>query len=101
MAWLEYLRLGLAVAGLGFFVAGTVGLLRFPDVHSRLHALSKCDNLGLGFIVLALLLGADSIWLASKLALVWVLVLFGSATASFLVAQTALGMRAPSGRDGR
>src|SRR5690606_29941407 len=37
--------------GLVFFVAGTLGLLRFPDVHSRLHALTKADNLGLGFIV--------------------------------------------------
>jgi len=33
-----------------FFLAGTVGLLRFPDVHSRLHALTKADNLGLGLL---------------------------------------------------
>ena len=29
-----------------FFVGGTVGLLRFPDVYSRLHALTKADNIG-------------------------------------------------------
>ena len=34
-------------------MAGTVGLLRFPDTLTRLHALTKVDNLGLGFIVLA------------------------------------------------
>ena len=38
-----------------FFLAGTVGLLRFPDTMTRLHALTKVDNLGLGLIVLALL----------------------------------------------
>ena len=35
-------------AGAFFFLAGTVGLLRFPDALSRLHALTKADNLGLG-----------------------------------------------------
>ncbi len=42
-------------AGVFFFLAGTVGLLRFPDTLTRLHALSKADNLGLGFVVLGLL----------------------------------------------
>jgi len=38
-----------------FFLAGTVGLLRFPDTLTRLHALTKADNLGLGLVVLGLL----------------------------------------------
>ena len=42
-------------AGAFFFLAGTVGLLRFPDSLTRLHALTKADNLGLGLIVLGLL----------------------------------------------
>jgi hypothetical protein len=37
-------------AGLVFFVAGSIGLLRLPDVYSRLHALTKADNLGLARI---------------------------------------------------
>jgi multicomponent Na+:H+ antiporter subunit G len=36
-------------AGAFFFLAGSVGLLRFPDALSRLHALTKADNLGLGW----------------------------------------------------
>ena len=46
-----------AMVSLGacFFLAGTVGLLRFPDPLSRLHALTKADNLGLGLVVLGLL----------------------------------------------
>ena len=36
--------------GVFFFLAGTVGLLRFPDTLTRLHALTKADNLGLGLI---------------------------------------------------
>ena len=36
--------------GAFFFFAGTVGLLRFPDALTRLHALTKSDNLGLGLV---------------------------------------------------
>ncbi len=34
------------LGGLFFFFAGTVGLLRFPDVFTRMHATGKCDTLG-------------------------------------------------------
>ena len=40
------------LAGAFFFIAGTLGLLRFGDTLSRVHALTKADNLGLGLIVL-------------------------------------------------
>jgi multicomponent Na+:H+ antiporter subunit G len=46
----EYLGMALLLVGAFFFFAGTVGLLRFPDVYTRLHALAKADNLGLGFV---------------------------------------------------
>ena len=72
-----------------FFFAGTVGLLRFPDVYTRLHALAKADNLGLGFIVLGLLLQASSPATALKLVLIWLLALAASATVGFLIARRA------------
>lgn len=50
------------LAGAFFFFAGTIGLLRFPDVYTRLHALTKADNLGLGLVVLGLVLQAESSW---------------------------------------
>jgi len=75
--------------GAGFFVTGTIGLLRFPDLYTRLHALTKADNLGLGLIVIALLLQADSWLQALKLLLIWLLVLLASSASSFLVARTA------------
>ena len=60
-------------AGAVLFMAGTLGLLRFPDTLTRLHALTKVDNLGLGLVVLGLMpqLG----WFAAaKLLAVWLLV---------------------------
>ena len=72
-------------AGAFFFLAGTVGLLRFPDAYTRLHALTKADNLGLGLVVLGLLPQVDSVMAGLKLVAIWLLVLLSGATASQLV----------------
>jgi multicomponent Na+:H+ antiporter subunit G len=79
----------LLVAGAFFFFAGTVGLLRFPDVYSRLHALAKTDNLGLGCVLLGLALQAESLAAALKLLLIWPLVLAASAGIGFAIARRA------------
>ena len=57
---LDILTIVAVSAGAFFFLAGTVGLLRFPDTLTRLHALTKADNLGLGLVVLGLLPRAGS-----------------------------------------
>ena len=61
-------------AGAFFFLAGTVGLIRFPDALTRLHALTKVDNLGLGLVVLGLLPQVDGLFGALKLVTIWLLV---------------------------
>ena len=76
-------------AGAFFFLAGTVGLLRFPDTLSRLHALTKADNLGLGLVVLGLLPRAEGPFGALKLIAVWLLALLAGATVTQLIARTA------------
>ena len=75
--------------GAFFFLAGTVGLLRFPDALTRLHALTKADNLGLGLVVLGLAPRADGALGALKLIVVWLLVLLAGATVSQLIARVA------------
>ena len=74
------------LAGAFFFIAGTLGLLRFGDTLSRVHALTKADNLGLGLIALGLLPLVDGIADALKLVVIWALVLLGGTTAAQLVA---------------
>jgi multicomponent Na+:H+ antiporter subunit G len=85
-------------AGAFFFIAGTVGLLRFPDTLTRLHALTKADNLGLGLVVLGLLPQAGSVAAALKMVLIWLLVLLASAVVSQLIARAV--PRQPSGSPG-
>ena len=77
------------VLGALFFLAGVVGLLRFPDTLSRLHALTKADNVGLGLIVIGLMPQAGSVLAALKLLLVWVLVLLAASTVGQLMARVA------------
>lgn len=86
---IDWLSMALLVTGAFFFFAGTVGLLRFPDVYSRLHALAKADNLGLGCVLLGLALQADSLAAALKLLLIWPLLLAASAGIGFAIARRA------------
>ena len=72
-------------AGVFFFVAGTLALLRFPDSLSRLHALTKADNLGLGLVVLGLLPRAGSPLAMLKLVVLWALVQLSSASVAQLI----------------
>jgi multicomponent Na+:H+ antiporter subunit G len=83
-------------SGAFFFLAGTVGLLRFPDTLTRLHALTKADNLGLGLVVLGLLPRAENFLAAAKLLCVWLLVMLSGATVSQLIARTAHRERPPA-----
>ncbi len=98
------LSIVLIMIGMVFFIAGTLGLLRFPDVYTRLHALTKADNVGLGFLVAGLMLQADSLTTALLLLLIWVLVMLAGAGAGQLVAQAALQRQHPVAKsqdDGR
>ncbi len=86
----DWLSSGFIAAGLLFFVAGTIGLLRLPDPLSRLHALTKADNLGLLLITLGLLVRNPDPLLGLKLGLLWLLVLAAGATGAHLIAKRAI-----------
>lgn len=78
------------ILGLPFFLSGTVGLLRFPDIFTRLHALTKADNVGLGLIIFGLALQSDSWLMVARLFLIWLLVLIASSASCHLVARCAM-----------
>ncbi len=89
MSITDYVTIVAITLGCFFFLAGTLGLLRFPDVFTRLHALTKADNVGLGLIVLGALLQVDTLTKAVKLILIWFLVIITSATVAHLIARSA------------
>ncbi|MCG7895683.1 MAG: monovalent cation/H(+) antiporter subunit G [Candidatus Thiodiazotropha taylori] len=87
---LDLMALLLIFSGITFFFLGAIGLLRLPDLHARLHALTKADNLGLGLLIVGVALLHGSLLVALKLLLIWLLVLLGSATSAHLISQYAL-----------
>lgn len=89
----EWLATLLLAAGGFFYLAGTVGLLRFPDAHTRLHALTKVDNLGLLFVCLAMAVLAASVRVAALLALIWMLALLAASVSAHLIARRALQLQ--------
>ena len=43
----DYLSIALIITGLFFFLAGAIGVIRFPDFYSRLHPAGMLDSMGL------------------------------------------------------
>lgn len=89
MSAVEFIAAALLILGCAFFLAGTVGLLRFPDTLSRLHALTKADNVGLMLVCAGLALQSGSLRAALLLAIVWVLALVASTVSAHLIARRA------------
>ena len=79
----------LLLTGSGFFLAGTVGMLRFPDTHTRLHALTRADTLGLCFTVAGLAVAGRSVSVGVELLAIWFIAMLASSTICYLIAQRA------------
>lgn len=76
--------------GVFFFALTTIGLLRFPDAYSRVHAASLGDTLGFGLIIIALLILAPSMVDRFKLFMVLGVVWIVNPTTSHYVGKVAL-----------
>ena len=85
----------------GFFVlVGGVGMLRFPDLFTRLHAASVTETLGAGLLILGMLLQAPHWLVAVKLVLLAAFLFVTSPTAAHALAKAALhGGIKPAGED--
>jgi len=83
----------LMVAGLFFFFATTIGILRFPDFYSRMHAAGKGDTLSslllLSGLALVNLAGApltfDNILVSLKIMAILVFIFLASPTATHAI----------------
>jgi multicomponent Na+:H+ antiporter subunit G len=62
MAALNVVTYILIIIGLFFNVVGCIGLNRFPDVYTRLHAATKCTTFGSIFLILAVVIQSVGIW---------------------------------------
>lgn len=72
-------------------ISGGVGLFRFPDFFTRMHAASVTDTMGSGLVLIGLMLQAGLQWLViAKLIFIMLFIFFTSPTASHALAKAAL-----------
>lgn len=92
-AVLELVRLGLSgvvvAIGLLLIAGGALGLLRFPDLYTRLHAANVADVVGSVVVVLGLAIAAPDLNIALRLLMLAGLLIALGPTLTHLVAQAA------------
>jgi multicomponent Na+:H+ antiporter subunit G len=81
----------LVIAAVGLSIAGALGVLRFPDVYTRIHAASITDTGAASLMTLGLLLMAGFSPAAIKLCIVWVFIMLTSPAAAHALAGAAFG----------
>lgn len=76
--------------GAFLFFVGTIGILRLPDFYTRMHAVGKCDTLGLTLILAGLVLYEGLTLLSAKLLLITFFIFIANSTATHAITRAAL-----------
>lgn len=84
LSWISIL------AGLFFILVGTLGVLRLPDVYTRMHATGMTDTMGAGFLVLGMCFQTGLTLVTLRILLVYAFLLFTSPIATHALARAAL-----------
>lgn len=88
----------LVVTGLFFFAVGVLGILRFPDFYTRLHAAGKCDSLAAVLVIAGVALynlndySFANLLISLKILAIGLFVFIASPTATHAITKAALVM---------
>lgn len=80
----------LVLGGCFFILVGALGLIRMPDIFTRLHAGGVMDTMGAGMILAALMFQTGFSLVTVKLVLVLAFVWFSSPISTYALARAAL-----------
>jgi len=78
------------LGGLFFIVVGAVGVIRMPDIFTRLHAAGMTDTMGAGLMLIGMSFQAGFTLVMVRLLLIWGFLLFTSPIATYALARAAL-----------
>lgn len=81
---------GFILSGSFFVLVGAIGLVRMPDVYTRMHAASVMETLGAGLLIVGLMIQAGPTLVTLKLLVLLALFFFAGPVASHALAQAAL-----------
>ena len=84
LSWISIL------GGLFFMIVGTIGVVRMPDVYTRLHAAGMTDTMGAGLLLLGMCFQAGLTLVLVRLILIYAFLLFTSPISSHALASAAL-----------
>lgn len=87
---MTYVAAGLLLIGSLLSAVAALGILRFPDVYTRLHAASKAGPLGAGLILLAVAFAAADWAIAVRCVLGFLFLVLTSPVSAHLLARSAL-----------
>lgn len=90
MIFLDVASWALILIGSGFIIAGAVGVLRLPDVYTRMHAASVIETVGAGALFAGLMLQAGLTQVTLKLLFILLLFFFTGPVITHALAQAAL-----------
>lgn len=85
----EWVSAAVIVAGLFFVIVGAIGLVRFPDLYTRLHGAGVTDTLGAELVLIGLIIRSPDWLTALKLAVIVLFLFITSPTATHAVANAA------------
>ncbi|MEW6540350.1 MAG: monovalent cation/H(+) antiporter subunit G [Bacillota bacterium] len=86
---MTYVAAALMLAGFFLLLVGTIGVLRLPDFFTRLHAVGKCDTLGMLLFIAGLMVYEGLSLIALKLAFIWVFLAIANPTATHIFSRAA------------
>lgn len=78
------------LSGSFFTLTGALGLVRMPEVFTRMHAASVIDTLGAGLLIVGMMLHAGFTLVAAKLLFILALIFFTGPVITHALAQTAI-----------
>ena len=86
---INVLTVMLLLIGAFFMLAGTIGFVRFPDFYSRMHATGKCDTLGEGLMLVALIIYGGATFVSVKILFLIIFILLANPTSTHAIAKAA------------
>ncbi|MEP3233417.1 MAG: monovalent cation/H(+) antiporter subunit G [Hyphomicrobiales bacterium] len=89
-ALVDLLSWALLGAGSFFLVIGAIGLVRMPDIFTRMHATSVAETLGVGFILGGLMVQGGFTLVTFKLVCLFILLFLTAPVASHAIARAAI-----------
>jgi multicomponent Na+:H+ antiporter subunit G len=88
--WLtDLLAMPFLFAGGFFYLVGALGIMRMPDVFTRLHAASVSDTLGAGLLIIGMMIHAGPTLVTAKLAVILVILAYTGPVATHAIARAA------------